>query len=142
VNGAPVPGFDQGKDQGLPIGNLISQFGANVYLTELDHLIQRGLRPRAYLRYMDDLTLVNTDPERLRPLEKSIGDWLKIHRRQLLNPEKTVLSRLDGGINYLGYRCIQTDSPKQPLQFFLEPKKKWEWIQALREVTTVDFQAF
>jgi retron-type reverse transcriptase len=133
--------FHQGKDHGIPIGNLISQFGANVYLTELDHLIQRKLKPRAYLRYMDDLLLLDINPEHLRPFEKVIGDWLLQHRRQSLNSAKTVLTRLDRGIEYLGYHCIQTDTPKEPLQLFLPPKKKWEWIQSLRELERINFQS-
>jgi RNA-directed DNA polymerase len=44
--------FGQPKDRGLPIGNLTSQFGANVYLTALDHFVQRELKPMAYMRYM------------------------------------------------------------------------------------------
>ena len=133
--------FNQGKDQGLPIGNLISQFGANVYLTELDHLIQRHLKPQAYLRYMDDLLLLDINPERLRPFEKLIGDWLVEHRHQALNPAKTVLIRLDQGIEYLGYHCVQTDTPGEPLQFFLPPKKKWAWIQSLRNLKRIDFNS-
>ncbi len=42
------------KNQGIPIGNLTSQFGANLYLNSLDHFIQRTLKPNGYLRYMDD----------------------------------------------------------------------------------------
>ncbi|MBY0471376.1 reverse transcriptase/maturase family protein [bacterium] len=133
--------FGQSKDQGIPIGNLISQFGANVYLTGLDHLIQRKLKPNAYLRYMDDLILLDTDPERLRPFEKIIDDWLKAHRRQSLNPAKTRLSRMSEGIDYLGYRCRQGDSPREPVQFFLEPQKKWEWIQTLKDLAALDFQS-
>ena len=133
--------FSQKKDQGIPIGNLISQFGANVYLTELDHLIQRKLKPSAYIRYMDDLLLLDTDPERLRPLEAIVNDWLEAHRQQSLNPRKTRLSRLDGGIEFLGYRCMQVNSPKEPLQLFLKPNKKWEWIKTLREMAAIDFQS-
>ena len=57
-------GFDQSSEQGIPIGNLTSQFGANVYLSALDHFVQRELKPEAYLRYMDDLLLVDSNPEK------------------------------------------------------------------------------
>lgn len=43
--------------KGLPIGNLTSQFFANLYLSRLDHFILEQLRPAAYVRYMDDFVL-------------------------------------------------------------------------------------
>lgn len=43
--------------RGLPIGNLTSQFWANVYLNPLDHFIKRELRCQGYVRYVDDLLL-------------------------------------------------------------------------------------
>ena len=42
------------RPRGLPIGNLTSQFWANVYLNQHDHFVKRELRCRAYLRYVDD----------------------------------------------------------------------------------------
>lgn len=45
------------RPRGLPIGNLISKFWANVYLTGFDHFIQRDLGCRAYVRYVDDFLL-------------------------------------------------------------------------------------
>lgn len=50
---------------GLPIGNLTSQFFANVYLNELDQFIKHSLKCRYYLRYMDDLLLLNSSKEQL-----------------------------------------------------------------------------
>jgi RNA-directed DNA polymerase len=132
--------FGQGGDQGIPIGNLISQFGANVYLSELDHLIQRKLKPSSYARYMDDLLLLDTDPERLRPMEKIINDWLETNRYQSLNSKKSQLTRLDEGIKFLGFRCKQVHSPKEPLQLFLKRNKKWEWVKTLRDVVAADFE--
>ncbi len=46
--------FGSGGDKGLPIGNLTSQFFANVYLNELDQFVKHHLRCRFYLRYVDD----------------------------------------------------------------------------------------
>ena len=53
------------RPRGLPIGNLTSQFWANVYLNGLDHFIKRELKCRAYLRYVDDLLLFADDKETL-----------------------------------------------------------------------------
>jgi Reverse transcriptase (RNA-dependent DNA polymerase) len=43
------------RPRGLPIGNLTSQFWANVYLNAFDHFVKRELRCQAYLRFVDDL---------------------------------------------------------------------------------------
>ena len=46
--------FAVSRKRGLPIGNLTSQFWANVYLNELDQFVKRELRCKAYVRYVDD----------------------------------------------------------------------------------------
>jgi hypothetical protein len=51
--------FGTGNERGLPIGNLTSQFWANVYLDELDHFVKRTLRCQFYVRYVDDLVLLD-----------------------------------------------------------------------------------
>lgn len=65
----PVPRqkslFGRDNERGLPIGNLTSQFWANVYLNELDQFIKRELRCRQYIRYVDDLVLLAPDPQTL-----------------------------------------------------------------------------
>ncbi len=49
--------FSINRPRGLPIGNLTSQFWANVYLNQFDHFVKRELGCRAYLRYVDDFLL-------------------------------------------------------------------------------------
>ncbi|MCI0696752.1 RNA-dependent DNA polymerase [candidate division KSB1 bacterium] len=49
------------RPRGLPIGNLASQFWANVYLNAFDHFVKRELRCQAYLRYVDDLLFFDDD---------------------------------------------------------------------------------
>ena len=55
-----------GKDGiGLPIGNLTSQFFANVYLDKFDHYIKEELQIKYYIRYMDDLVIFDNNKEKL-----------------------------------------------------------------------------
>jgi hypothetical protein len=49
------------RPRGLPIGNLTSQFWANVYLDGFDHFVKRRLRCPGYVRYVDDLLLLGDD---------------------------------------------------------------------------------
>lgn len=53
--------FEALRPRGLPIGNLTSQFWANVYLNAFDHFVKRELRCKAYLRYVDDLLFFADD---------------------------------------------------------------------------------
>ena len=126
--------FDQAAEKGLPIGNLTSQFGANVYLNALDQWIQRELKPKGYIRYMDDLVLLAETREDLHGLDLKIDQWLKVHRKQSLNQDKTKLVSLSEGILFLGHWCVQTDNPKEPIAFFLKPNIKWDFIQSVQKL--------
>ena len=53
------------RPRGLPIGNLTSQFWANVYLNDLDQFIKRELNCPAYLRYVDDFLLFSESKQQL-----------------------------------------------------------------------------
>ena len=57
--------FGADQDKGLPIGNLTSQFFANVYLNGFDQFIKHTLKCRYYLRYVDDLVLLHQDKAQL-----------------------------------------------------------------------------
>lgn len=119
----------QPAHKGLPIGNLTSQLFANICLTDLDHFIARSLKPEAYFRYMDDLTLMDRDREKLAEFISPIANWLRNHRDQELNHQKTVLKNLRDGIEYLGFQIRQENSPAEPAQIYLPPRKKFELLQ-------------
>ena len=50
-------------DNGIPIGNYLSQYFANFYLSEIDHAIKERLRCKYYWRYMDDMVILSDDKE-------------------------------------------------------------------------------
>lgn len=126
--------FDRAPHEGLPIGSLTSQFASNVYLSGVDHFILRQLKPQGYLRYMDDLTLIDCDRTKLLLMEQKVDQWLKDHRHQRLNPNKTHLTRLDQGIQYLGCRLVQNGLDVEPLNIYPTAKKKWKFICALQKI--------
>ena len=88
--------------KGLPIGNLTSQFFANVYLNELDQFVKHRLQCRYYLRYVDDFVLLDPDPDRLRAWEGEIAAFLAEHLALSLKPER-VRRPVTDGANFLGY---------------------------------------
>lgn len=53
------------RRRGLPIGNLTSQFWANVYLNRFDHFIKETLGAPGYIRYVDDFVLFSDSPAQL-----------------------------------------------------------------------------
>ncbi len=64
--------FAVNRPRGLPIGNLTSQFWANVYLNPLDHYIKRRLRVPGYVRYVDDMLLFADSKEQLHAWRQAV----------------------------------------------------------------------
>jgi hypothetical protein len=87
---------------GLPIGNLSSQFFANVYLDALDQFAKHTLRAKRYLRYVDDFVLVHHDRAQLLRWQDQIVSFLRDRLRLSLKPDIR-LHRLGDGIDFLGY---------------------------------------
>ncbi len=94
--------FKISKEKGLPIGNLTSQFFANVYLNKFDHFIKRELRIKGYLRYVDDFVLFSDSKEALKEAKKRIELYLKEHLSLELR-EDFKLKRTTQGLDFLGY---------------------------------------
>lgn len=93
---------------GLPIGNLTSQFWANVYLHELDVFVKQQLRCPAYLRYMDDFVLFAHDKPTLHAWKSAIADFLAQHLRLWLHPRKNLVFPTHTGMEFCGFRLYPT----------------------------------
>lgn len=91
-----------GPASGLPIGNLTSQFFANVYLNELDQFVKHQLKCRWYVRYVDDFVLLHADPAQLLAWREQIAafltDFLSLRPKTLAEPHA-----LQQGTDFLGY---------------------------------------
>ena len=92
----------QPEHLGLPIGNLSSQFFANVYLDDLDQFIKHRLRCRHYIRYVDDFVLLHESTESLNDAHRQIAEFLPSVLGARLNPKKTVLHPVERGIDFVG----------------------------------------
>jgi RNA-directed DNA polymerase len=93
--------FAVDRPRGLPIGNLTSQFWANVYLNPFDHFVKRTLRCRGYVRYVDDFLLFAADKATLwqwkEAVQTRLGDVrLTIHAGTHPHP-------VTEGIPFLGF---------------------------------------
>ena len=87
---------------GLPIGNLSSQFFANVYLDVLDQFVKHGLRCRHYIRYVDDFVLLHESPQWLNAARQQIEAFLPAQLAAQLNPKKTILQPIKRGVDFVG----------------------------------------
>jgi len=91
---------------GLPIGNLTSQFFANVYLNPFDHFIKQDLGVQAYIRYMDDFVVLAQHREPLKRWRERLQDYLKTHLGLTLKPKASFLNQADNGLTFLGRRIF------------------------------------
>jgi RNA-directed DNA polymerase len=89
-------------NKGLPIGNLTSQFFANVYLNELDQFVKHQLKCRYYLRYVDDLILVHKSFSQLQQWEKEIEQFVA-QQLQLTLKQQGIVRPVTDGADFLGY---------------------------------------
>ena len=100
--------FALNRPRGLPIGNLTSQFWANVYLHELDMFAKHTLRCPAYMRYMDDFLLFSDDKAQLQAWRTAIEQFLATRLRLLLHPQKRLVSPVKVGVDFCGFRIYPT----------------------------------
>ena len=92
------------RPQGLPIGNLTSQFWANVYLNELDHFVKRELKCRSYVRYADDFLLFGDDKPTLHRWHAELRTFAAEHLRLHIHSDKTQVFPTRTGVPFLGFR--------------------------------------
>ncbi len=95
--------FHAPHGRGLPIGNLNSQFFANVYLNSLDQFVKHSLKCRHYVRYCDDFILLSSSIKQLENWENSIKGFLEYELALELNKTARKLQPITNGINFLGY---------------------------------------
>lgn len=93
------------RPRGLPIGNLTSQFLANVILDVIDHRILEEVRPRGYVRYCDDFLLFGDDRVALQDAKRFVAGALADLRLHL-HPRKCFVKPTRVGIRFLGFRVL------------------------------------
>ncbi len=91
------------RPRGLPIGNLTSQFWANVYLNGFDHFVKRELKCPAYCRYVDDFLLFSADKRQLWAWRSAMIEYLA-ELRLKLHEERAQVYPVQTGIPFLGFR--------------------------------------
>ena len=88
---------------GLPIGNLSSQFFANVYLDGLDQYAKHKLKLRYYARYVDDIVAIGDSGHDLHKAYEQLATFATTRLGVLFHPDKKEINRVEVGVNFVGY---------------------------------------
>lgn len=110
-----------GEGKGLPLGNLTSQLLVNIYMNEFDQLVKHKLKIKYYIRYADDFVFLHQDKKYLESLVPQISEFLNVHLKLTLHPNKLFLKTLASGVDFLGWihfskhRALRTATKRRML---------------------------
>lgn len=99
-----IDSYSVSTGKGLPIGNLTSQYFANLYLSGLDHKVKELWHADVYVRYMDDMLLVGNDREALRRCVVEMKDYAASTLMLSLKPP--IFRKTKDGQVFLGYKIM------------------------------------
>ena len=86
------------------MGNLTSQFFANVYLNELDQFVKHVLKAKYYIRYVDDFVILHESKRQLEIWKEQIDIFLREKLKIELHSQKSCIVQLSRGIDFVGFR--------------------------------------
>lgn len=89
-------------DLGIPIGGGLSHMLGNMYLDPLDQFCKRVLGIKRYIRYMDDIIILDNDKERLKEYGRRMTQFLE-ERLHLNFNNKTALRPVRVGCEFVGF---------------------------------------
>lgn len=93
---------------GLPIGNYLSQYLANYYLTFFDHWLKEVKHVKYYFRYADDIVLLGGDKESLHALFEDMSEYLNLNLKLTIKTNHQVFPVAARSLDFVGYRFYQT----------------------------------
>lgn len=91
---------------GVPIGNYLSQFFGNLYLTYFDHWVKEDKQCKYYFRYCDDLIVLHSDKTFLHGLRREIQDYLNNNLKLTLKSSWQVFPMEARGLDFIGYKTF------------------------------------
>lgn len=91
--------------EGVPIGNYLSQYFANLYLTYFDHWVKETLKVKYYYRYADDIVLLSDNKEKLRNWFQELNQYLTDKLKLQVKPNYQIFPVESRGIDFVGYVC-------------------------------------
>jgi RNA-directed DNA polymerase len=91
---------------GLPLGNYLSQFLGNFYLTYFDHWIKEKLKIKYYFRYCDDVVILHSSKEFLHNVRLESQNYLKFNLKLELKSNYQIFPVEKRGIDFVGYKSF------------------------------------
>lgn len=92
--------------EGLPIGYYTSQWFSNFYLQNLDHYIKQILNVKHYVRYADDMVLMDSNKRKLRRAKQGIENFCAGYSTQL-NRKWQLWKTHSRPLDFVGYRFYE-----------------------------------
>lgn len=93
---------------GVPIGNYLSQYFANLYLAYFDHWIKEVVGAKYYFRYADDIVILSSSKEKLRAYLVAVQEYLQAELRLEVKGNYQIFPVASRGIDFLGYVFFHT----------------------------------
>lgn len=94
--------------KGVPIGNYLSQFFANFFLSTLDHWMKEEVRCKFYYRYSDDIVIFGDDKGYLQNILIAIKIFLKYVLSLKIKQNYQIFPVDSRGVDFVGYRFYHT----------------------------------
>ena len=122
-----MPQSGGGEIKGMPLGNMTSQFFANVYLNKLDYFVKHKLKAKYYIRYVDDFIILHESKKVLLSYKIKIKNYLKNLGLEL-HPDKTKIFSMYRGVTFLGYKLFYYFRllKKRNVRYFLRRLQRFE----------------
>lgn len=96
------------SSDGVPIGNYLSQFFANLYLTYFDHWLKEVLKIKYYFRYCDDIAIFADNKEQLWDWFYKIKEYLEVNLKLDVKKNWQVFPVEKRGVDFVGYKFFHT----------------------------------
>ena len=98
---------DIDPNTGIPIGNYLSQYSGNYYLSSFDHWIKEEKHVKYYFRYMDDIVIFGRTKEELHILRKEVDTYFRTELKLKVKDNWQVFPSYVRGVDFLGYRVFK-----------------------------------
>lgn len=93
---------------GMPLGNVVSQLCANIYMNTIDQYAKRNLGLKYYIRYMDDIVIIVENKERAKEVLELIRTKIETELSLKLNENKSKIFPIAQGVNFIGFKIYPT----------------------------------
>lgn len=92
------------SEKGIPIGNYLSQYFANFYLSYFGHWLKEVKKVKYCIVYMDDIVILGESKEYLHKLRKDIEEYLSVNLKLKIKENWQVFPVDVRGVDFVGYR--------------------------------------